>query len=84
MRYGRPCIAPQNGRRYNFFVRGQDPGKARRRRQEEPMWPRLVERPPPWRRAEWWERQRRREALAVLVPALRLAIRVVVRVVTQW
>jgi hypothetical protein len=58
----------------------QDPGKARRLLRESKSWPRLVERSPPWRRSEWWERQRLRASLPVLVPVLLFAIRFLLRV----
>jgi hypothetical protein len=42
--------------------------------------PRLVERQPPWRRAEWWERQRLRVSLAILLPMLLFGIRFLLRI----
>jgi hypothetical protein len=73
-------VHPASWRLLDCGVRAQDPGKARRLLGESKSWPRLVEQTPPWRRAEWWERQRLRSSLAVLVPVLLLAIRFLLRV----
>jgi len=59
------------------------PWQARRLLRESKLWPRLIDRPPPWRRAEWWERQRLKESLASLGPTLRLAIKVLLQVLVQ-